>query len=64
MLNLMFIIDPVTEQMLITCVWPLRCIKDMKLVDIVNRTLDDERFTNTDWIHQFEIRKRTINALQ
>jgi glycosidase len=25
-------IDPVTEQMLITCVWPLRCIKDMKLV--------------------------------
>jgi glycosidase len=45
-------IDPVTEQMLITCVWPLRCIKDMKLVMdyVVNhwgRTLDDERFTNT-----------------
>jgi hypothetical protein len=45
-------IDPVTEQMLITCVWPLRCIKDMKFYGLCcqslgNRTLDDERFTNT-----------------
>jgi hypothetical protein len=46
-------IDPVTEQMLITCVWPLRCIKRHEISyglccqSLGNRTLDDERFTNT-----------------
>jgi hypothetical protein len=51
MLSDVYKIDPVTEQMLITCVWPLRCIKRHVVMDYVvnhwGRTLDDERFTNT-----------------
>jgi hypothetical protein len=51
-------IDPVTEQMLITCVWPLRCkkrheIKTMLLI-IGNRTLMMKDLPTQDWIHQFE----------
>jgi hypothetical protein len=63
-------IDPVTEQMLITCVWPLRCIKDMKLVmDYVVNHWGIEHWMmkicqhKTGFINLKTIRKRTINAL-
>jgi hypothetical protein len=63
-------IDPVMEQMLITCVWPLRCIKDMKLVmDYVVNHWGIEHWMmkiyqhKTGFINLKTIRKRTINAL-
>jgi hypothetical protein len=51
-------IDPVTEQMLITCVWPLRCIKDMKSYGLCCQSLGIEHWMmkdlpTQDWIHQF-----------
>jgi hypothetical protein len=71
MLNLMFKIDPVTEQMLITCVWPLRCIKRH---EISYGLCCNHWESNIGWwkIYQHKtgfinlktIRKRIINALR
>jgi hypothetical protein len=62
-------IDPVTEQMLITCVWPLRCIKRHEIsYGLCCQSLGIEHWMilpTQDWIHQFENYTQTIiNALR